>query len=83
MPQTKSAVQRVRLAEKQRIANKGKKVDLRKMLKSFDPNAEGAAASLKKIQSKLDKLARTGVVTKNFASNHKSKLARQIAKPKA
>jgi len=83
MPQHKSAIRRVRLAEKQRIANKGKKVDLRKMLKSFDPKAEGAEASLKKIQSKLDKLARTGIVKKNFAANHKSKLARTVAKAKA
>jgi small subunit ribosomal protein S20 len=83
MPQSKSAVQRVRLAEKKRIANKGKKVDLRKMLKAFDPKADDAAASLKKIQSKLDKLARTGVVKKNFAANHKSKLARTVSKAKA
>ena len=83
MPQHKGAIKRVRLAEKQRIANKGKKVDLRKMLKSFDPKGEGAAASLKKIQSKLDKLARTGIVTKNFASNHKSKLAKSLTKTKA
>ena len=83
MPQHKGAIRRVRLAEKQRIANKGKKVDMRKMLKNFDPKADDATGSLKKIQSKLDKLARTGVITKNFASNHKSKLSRQIAKAKA
>ena len=83
MPQHKGAIKRVRLAEKQRIANKGKKVDLRKMLKAFDPKAEDAGTSLKKIQSKLDKLARTGIVTKNFAANHKSKLARTVTKAKA
>lgn len=83
MPQHKSAIRRVRLAEKQRIANKGKKVDMRKMLKNFDPKADGAADSLKKIQSKLDKLARTGVVTRNFAANHKSKLSRSLVKAKA
>ncbi len=79
MPQHKGAVRRVRLAEKHRIANKGKKIEMRKLLKDFDAKDAGG---LTKIQSTLDKLARKGIVTKNFASNKKSKLAKAIDKAK-
>jgi ribosomal protein S20 len=58
------------------VANKGQKVGLRKLLKGFAESTEGASADLKTIQSRLDKLARKGLVHKNFAANKKSKLAR-------
>jgi small subunit ribosomal protein S20 len=76
MPQHKGAVRRVRLTEKRRTANKGLKVDLRKLLKEFDAAPAKSADGLKTIQSRLDKLARKGLVHKNFAANKKSKLAR-------
>ena len=80
MPQHKGAIKRVRLAEKHRIANKGKKIEMRKLLKDFD--AAGGVASLTKIQSTLDRLARKGIVPKNFAANKKSKLAKAVSKAK-
>ena len=80
MPQHKGAERRVRLSEKRRLANKGVKITMRKMLKEFDPKASDAAGSLKKLQSTLDKLARKGIVKKNFAANKKSKLARSVKK---
>lgn len=83
MPQHKGAVRRVRLSEKRRIANKGKKVDMRKLMKAFDPASATAATDVKKIQSTLDRMARTGVVKKNFASNKKAKLMRAIKKATA
>ncbi|MBS1904416.1 MAG: 30S ribosomal protein S20 [Bacteroidetes bacterium] len=83
MPQHKGAVRRVRLSEKRRIANKGKKVDMRKLLKSFDPASSTATTDVKKIQSTLDRMARTGVIKKNFASNKKAKLMRAIKKASA
>ena len=76
MPQHKGAVRRVRLTEKRRAANKGQKVDLRKLLKGIAEAPAGTATDLKTIQSRLDKLARKGLVHKNFAANKKSKLAR-------
>jgi small subunit ribosomal protein S20 len=81
MPQHKGAVRRVRLSEKRRTENKGQKVALRKMLKEFDgaPTAEG----LKGLQSSLDKMAKKGLVHKNYAANKKSKLARSLAAPSA
>ena len=76
MPQHKGAVRRVRLSEKRRTANKGHKVELRKMLKEFDGAAQKSAESLSTLQSRLDKLAKKGLIHKNFAANKKSKLAR-------
>ncbi len=83
MPQHKGAERRVRLSEKRRHANKGVKTTMRKMLKEFDPKASNAGDSLKKLQSSLDKLARKGIIKKNFAANKKSKLARSIKKSAA
>ncbi len=83
MPQHKGAVRRVRLSEKRRLANKGKKVTMRKLLKSFDPASATAQTDVKKIQSTLDRMARTGVVKKNFAANKKAKLMRAIKKATA
>ena len=83
MPQHKGAERRVRLSDKRRGENKGKKIEMRKLLKDFDPAASGAGDSLKKLQSTLDRLARKGIVKKNFAANKKSKLARSIKKATA
>jgi small subunit ribosomal protein S20 len=79
MPQHKGSERRVRLEEKRRLANKGKKIEMRKLLKDFDPKKE---EGLKLIQSKIDKLSRKGIVPKNFAANKKSQLAKAVAKAK-
>ena len=83
MPQHKGAERRVRLSEKRRIANKGVKINMRALLKDFDPKASEAPGKLKKIQSTLDRLARKGIIKKNFAANKKSKLARSVKKASA
>ena len=83
MPQHKGAVRRVRLSEKRRIANKGQKVELRKMIKGFDVTASTSAEELTKLQSKLDKLASKGLVHKNFAANKKGQLARALNSAKS
>jgi small subunit ribosomal protein S20 len=79
MPQHKGAERRARLEVKRRTANKGKKIEMRKLLKDFDPKTGDNFVA---IQSKLDKLARKGIVTKNFAANRKAKLAKAISKAK-
>jgi small subunit ribosomal protein S20 len=78
MPRTKGAIKRVRLEEKRRVANKGKKIEMRKLLKDFDAKSGDAATSIKKIQSTLDRMARKGLIKKNFAANKKAKLMRSI-----
>jgi small subunit ribosomal protein S20 len=78
MPRHKGAVRRVRLSEKRRTANKGQKVELRKLFKTFEPSAATSGDELKALQSKLDKLAAKGLVHKNYAANKKAKLARSV-----
>jgi small subunit ribosomal protein S20 len=80
MPQHKGAVRRVRLSEKRKSANKGQKVALRKMMKEFT-GAE-TAEGVQKLQSSLDKLAKKGLIHKNYAANKKSQIARAAAKAK-
>jgi small subunit ribosomal protein S20 len=82
MPQHKGAVRRVRLTEKRRVANKGQKIELRKLMKAFEPSSATAPTEVSALQSQLDKLAKKGLVHKNFAANKKSKLARSISEPK-
>ena len=83
MPQHIGAVRRVRLSEKRRIENKGKKIEMRKLLREFDATASNAQDLLKAVQSKLDRMARRGLIHKNYAANKKAKLAASIAKTKA
>ena len=78
MPQHKGAIRRVRLSEKRRVANKGSKVELRKMMKEI-ASGEKSTQNVRALQSKLDKLAKKGLIHKNYAANKKSKLA-QAAK---
>ena len=76
MPQHKGAIRRVRLSEKRRSANKGSKIELRKMVKEFEGAETKSAESVRALQSKLDKLAKKGLIHKNYAANKKSKLAK-------
>ena len=83
MPQHIGAVRRVRLSEKRRIENKGKKIEMRKLLREFDATAGNAQDQLKAVQSKLDRMAAKGLIHKNYAANKKAKLAASILKSKA
>jgi len=83
MPQHQGAVRRVRLSEKRRVENKGKKVELRKMLKEISTSEAATPEQMRGIQSKLDRLAAKGLVHKNYAANKKAKLAKATAKAKA
>ena len=83
MPQHKGAERRERLSQKRKVANKGQKVALRKMVKALDASETKSPEAVKALQSRLDKLAAKGLVHKNFASNKKSKLAKSLKKTAA
>ncbi len=83
MAQHKGAERRERLSQKRKIANKGQKVALRKMVKALDASETKAPEAVKSLQSRLDKLAAKGLVHKNFAANKKSKLAKSLKKTAA
>lgn len=78
MPTVKSAEKRVRTNEKARLVNKAVRSELRTSLKKLRAatTADAAKAEMPNFFSLLDKAARKGQggITKNAASNYKSKI---------
>ena len=80
MANHKSAEKRIRQAERRRLHNryytKSARTSVRNLRKIT--NKAEAEAKLPRITAMLDKLAHRGLISKNKASNLKSKLARHI-----
>ena len=81
----KSALKANRQNIKRRAANRSLRAKLRTGLKDIRKNldaknVEGAKASLKSLQSLVDKMATKGIIHKNTASRYKSRLAARISK---
>jgi small subunit ribosomal protein S20 len=87
MPNIKSAIKRVKVAEKKTIANKMKKSEIRTVVKkakaSIDSSAETSAELLKDVQSTLDKAAGKGYIHKNAAARKKSRMSKAVNEAKA
>ena len=85
MANHKSSIKRIRQAAARRLRNryyaKTARHAVRKLRKATDKVA--AAEDYKKVVAMLDKLARKGVISKNKASNLKSKLAKGVNKIEA
>ena len=84
MANHKSSIKRIRQAAARRLRNryyaKTARNAVRKLRKATD---KVAAEDYKKVVAMLDKLARKGVISKNKASNLKSKLAKGVNKIEA
>ncbi len=82
MANHKSALKRIRQAEKKRLHNKYYAKTTRNAVKQLRGTSEkGAAAEMyPKVSAMLDKLAKRNIIHKNKASNLKSKLAKHINK---
>ena len=80
MPSHKSAVKRLRTAEKSRQRNMAAKSVLRKQLKLQRDPATDTADQLSRTHSELDRAARKGVIPKGRAARLKSRTARQATK---
>lgn len=80
MAHHQSAKKRVRTSEKRRERNKMYKSKLKTHIKKVrsSENKEVATSALKEAQSVLDRLVTKGIITKNTASNKKSKLTRFV-----
>ena len=83
MPQLKSAEKRLRQSVKRRRQNRAVKstikTDTRRLLQAIEKgDREGARQSLKQVFSRLDSAAAKTKVKKNYASRHKSRLARRV-----
>ncbi|TLX76908.1 30S ribosomal protein S20 [Labilibacter sediminis] len=82
MANHKSALKRIRQAEKKRVHNKYYAKTARNAVKKLRNASEKEAAveMLPKVAAMLDKLAKRNIIHKNKASNLKSKLAKHINK---
>ena len=83
MANTRQAKKRARQSEKRRMRNASRKSEMRTYIKQVlkaiqDNNKEGAAAAYKKATSMLDRLAARGLIHKNKAARHKSRLNTHI-----
>jgi small subunit ribosomal protein S20 len=82
MANHKSSVKRIRQTETKRLHNRYYAKTVRNAVRDIRAmnKKEEAVASLSKVVSMLDKLARMNVIHKNKADNLKSKLALHINK---
>jgi len=92
VPNIKSAIKRVDIAERNRQRNLAYKSEIRKLTKQFTtavrsyvqaPSPESltvAQKALSAIYSKIDRAVRSGVLHKNNAARRKSRLMRLLKK---
>lgn len=85
MANTKQAKKRVRQAEKHRRHNASMRSMLRTYIKKVaaaisEGNEEIAIASLRKATPIIDRMANKGIIHKNKAARHKSRLAAHVKK---
>ncbi len=74
-----SAIKRHEQSEKRRMRNRIAKSTMRTMAKKYtlavkEGDKDGAAGLLKSLVSKLDSIARKGIIKKNAASRKKSRM---------
>ena len=83
MANIKSQMKRNRQNEKRRLRNKSVRAEMRTRSKSAVTAAENgdddAAELLRTAVRRIDKAASQGVIHKNTAANHKSRLVRRVS----
>ena len=82
MANHKSSIKRIRQTKTRNERNRYYAKTMRNAVRNLRKmeNKEEAAATYKKVSAMLDKLGRKGTISKNKASNLKSKLAKHINK---
>ena len=84
MANTKSAIKRIRRISKQTVVNKARKSKFRNALKKMNLLIDGkkkeeALKFLPKLNSELMKISKTGIIKKQNASRHVSRITKKIA----
>ncbi len=83
MANIKSQIKRNRQNEKRRLRNKSVRAEVRTRSKTAvtaaENGADDAAELLRVAVKRIDKAAAHGVIHKNTAANHKSRLVRRVA----
>ena len=85
MPNTKSAIQRIRRVNKQTSVNKIRKSKYKSIIKEISllitkKKKKEAVKLLPKLNSQLMRIAKTGIIKKQTASRKISRLAKKINK---
>jgi small subunit ribosomal protein S20 len=83
MPNHKSAEKRVRQNERRRVINRGNRTKLRTSIKKLRSALTGAdntqsAALLPQTVSEIDRAVQKGVLHRNAAARHKSRLTARV-----
>ena len=83
MPNTKSAIRRVRRVKKQTLTNRIRKSKYKKAIKEMDAfikdkNTDKAKKFFPKFQSILMQVAKSGIVNKKTASRKISRISKKI-----
>lgn len=76
MPITKSAKKSLKVSLTKREQNRKQEVELSKALKSISEKSSN------EVISKIDKAAKTGIISKNKAARMKSRLSKKYGTPK-
>ena len=84
MPNHKSAEKRVRQSERRRLINRGNRTKLRTSIKKLRSALESSdksqsAALLPQTISEIDKAVQKGVLHRNAAARHKSRLTVRVS----
>ena len=83
MANIKSQIKRNRQNEKRRLRNKSVRAEMRTRTKSAvtaaEAGTEDSVELLRVAVQRIDKAAAQGVIHKNTAANHKSRLVRRVA----
>ena len=79
MANTKSASKRARQTAKRSLRNRSVLTQLRNAKKRNQSNQSGDANQLRSLISSIDKAAKRGIIHRNAANRHKSRLARAVA----
>lgn len=84
MPNIKSAIKRVKVAEKRRRRNKMQmsalRTEIKKVDKALRDGVEGLQVMVKKTQKAIDQAASKGLIHKNTAARRNSRIAKALNK---
>ncbi len=82
MPNIRSAKKRMRQSVKRRARNRVKRAALRTAVKQARTatSSDEAAAAFRSAEQLLDRAAQKGLISKNKAARHKSRLSKLVAK---
>lgn len=82
MPNVRSAAKRARTNDRRRLQNRDARSRLRTAIKKVRQasSSEDARSALRDAESLLDRLTSRGIIHKNAAARHKSRLSAHVAK---